>query len=107
MPMPAGFCGEEGVEELVRIFGGSRRRNPTHLGAVSRRLSRQRLSRPLKSAFKGEITLSVLHHHMAHYGVVLQRVGTEIFAVAGLLQPAVRHLADQHEMAVHPGAAIL
>lgn len=49
---------------------------------------------------------SMLHHHMPDHGVILQRVGAEVFAVAGLFQAAVGHLINQHEMGVDPGAAI-
>ena len=40
-------------------------------------------------------------------GVILQRERTQILAVAGFAHAAVRHLVHQHEMAIHPGAAIM
>jgi hypothetical protein len=46
-------------------------------------------------------------HHVAHGGVVLQRVGRHVLAVAGLLDAAMRHLVGQHEVGVDPGAAVL
>ena len=49
---------------------------------------------------------AVLDHHMADDGIILQRIGRHVLAIAGLLKPAMRHFIDQHEMRVDPGAAI-
>src|SRR5207248_1265299 len=45
-------------------------------------------------------------HYVAGHGVVFQRVGAQILAVAGLPHAAMRHLVGQHEMAIDPGAAV-
>src|SRR5690606_33964163 len=50
---------------------------------------------------------SVLEHYVAHAGVVLEAIHGHVLAVARVLHAAVRHLADQHEMRVDPGAAVL
>src|SRR5690349_22016560 len=44
-------------------------------------------------------------HHVLDPGVVLQRVRRQVLAVAGLLEPAVRHLGHQRDVAVDPHAA--
>ncbi|MNF78219.1 hypothetical protein D3C84_603920 [compost metagenome] len=46
-------------------------------------------------------------HDVAHHAVVLQRIAGQVLAVAGTLEAAMGHLADQHEVAVDPGAAVL
>ena len=45
----------------------------------------------------------MLHHHMADHGVIFQRVGAHVLAVAALLQPAMWHFVGQHEMGVDLG----
>ncbi|MPL93022.1 hypothetical protein SDC9_39146 [bioreactor metagenome] len=44
---------------------------------------------------------------MPHDRVILERIDRHVLAIARLLQPAMRHLVGQHEMGVHPGAAVL
>src|SRR5688572_26598470 len=44
---------------------------------------------------------------MARDGVVLQRVHAHVLAAAARLHAAVRHLVDEHEAGVDPGAAVL
>ena len=39
-----------------------------------------------------------LDHHVARHRVVLERVHREVLAVAGRLEPAMRHFVYQHEM---------
>ena len=51
-------------------------------------------------------TSAVLHHHVPHHGVVFQRIAAQILAVAALFQATTGHFIDQHEMRVHPGAAV-
>src|ERR671921_146644 len=51
--------------------------------------------------------LARLHHDVADRRVILQGVHAHVLAVAGLLESAMGHLVDEHEMAVHPGAAVL
>src|SRR5437588_12027514 len=37
------------------------------------------------------------HHHVLDLGVVLERVHAQVFAVPGLLEPAVGHLGGQRD----------
>ena len=46
-----------------------------------------------------------IHHHVLDLRVVLQRVGREVLAVAGLLVAAVRHLRGERDVVVDPDAA--
>ncbi len=50
--------------------------------------------------------LVVLEHHMPDDGVVLQPVHRHVFAITGQFLTAVGHFADQHEVRIHPGAAV-
>ncbi len=50
---------------------------------------------------------AVIDHHVPDGRVVFQCVDRHVLAVAGLLQAAMRHLVDEHEVGVDPGAAIL
>src|SRR3989304_2375565 len=46
-------------------------------------------------------------HHMLDVGVLLERQDRLVRAVTGLLEPAVRHLADHDEVAVYPDGSDL
>src|SRR5450830_361274 len=50
---------------------------------------------------------SVLEHHMANGGVVLQPIHGHVLTIPRQFLTAVRHFADEHEVGVHPGAAVL
>src|SRR5689334_7288917 len=43
-------------------------------------------------------------HDVLEAGVVLEPVDREVLAVAGVLEPAVRHLGDERDVGVHPDA---
>src|SRR5579862_2728185 len=43
---------------------------------------------------------------MARYSVVVDCMRAQVFAITRQFETTVRHFAGQHEMAVHPGAAI-
>ena len=53
------------------------------------------------------VPMSVSEHHMAHGGVVLQTVHGHVLAITRQFLTAVGHFADEHEVGVHPGAAVL
>src|SRR5205814_7856938 len=43
-----------------------------------------------------------LRHHVLDLLVVLERIGAQVLAVAGLLVAAVRHLADERDVVIDP-----
>ena len=49
----------------------------------------------------------MLDHNMANNRVILQPINRHILSIAGLFLPTVRHLANQREMGIDPGATIL
>src|SRR5262245_60563524 len=53
----------------------------------------------MSAPFEGSVEL---RHHVLDLGVVLQGVGREVLAVAGLLVAAVRHLRDERDVVVDP-----
>src|SRR6266536_588039 len=48
-----------------------------------------------------------LRQDVLHDGVVLEPVLRHVLAVAGLLEPTVRHLVEDREVVVQPHAAVL
>ena len=48
----------------------------------------------------------MLHHHMPHHGIILQRIAAWNLAIAGLLQAAVGHDIHHLAMRVNASAAI-
>src|SRR5688572_7603423 len=49
----------------------------------------------------------VIDHDVADGRVVLERIDRHVLAIARLLEAAVRHLVDQHEMGIDPRTPVL